>query len=151
MADMTPELKRLVDENEIRSLAMRYAQAADRRDTEAFASLFTEDAAIVGPGIEIRTKAVIGTVPKSLEANYERTYHIVHNHLITVGADEAQGEVYSQAHHLNTQEDGRVSDYIMAITYRDRYVRQGGAWLFSFRDLEVRWTQTQWVDMVASI
>jgi uncharacterized protein (TIGR02246 family) len=143
---MSAELRRLLDENEIRSLAFRYAQAADRRDGDALSRLFVEDGAIVGSGIELRTRDTIAQIPAGLSARFDATCHFVFNHLITLDGDDARGEVYSSAHHVKHQQDGPSSDLIMTIIYRDRYVRRDGAWFFVERDVDRKWTQTQYVD-----
>lgn len=144
-------LQALLDEREIRTLALRYAQAADRRDPTAWVELFTPDAAIEGSGVALQGLDRIAAIPQALASRYQRTYHTVLNHLITLNGDEAQGEVYSQAHHLSRQDDGRTSDYIMAITYRDRYVRRDGEWRFQHREIDLQWTQTLWVDPEAKV
>jgi hypothetical protein len=143
---VSAELRRLLDENEIRSLALRYAQAADRRDSDALTGLFVEDGAITGSGIDLQTRSAIGQIPAGLSARFDETCHFVFNHLITLDGDEARGEVYSSAHHVKHKQDGPSSDLIMTIIYRDRYVRRDGAWFFVERDIDRKWTQTQWVD-----
>jgi uncharacterized protein (TIGR02246 family) len=146
MADMTEALQRLVDEAEVRKLGLRYAQAVDRRDAAALTALFTPDGVIDVSGSARRGHEQIGRIPARLDRQFDRTYHTVFNQLVTVSGDAAEGEVYSTAHHLKRQDDGRVSDHIMAITYRDQCIRTADGWRFVRRDLDVQWTQTLWVD-----
>jgi ketosteroid isomerase-like protein len=146
MIGMSEGLKRLIDEAEIKALALSYAQAVDRRDAAALTALFSEDGTIGGLDVDDRGVEQIKKIPARLTRRFDQTYHTVFNHLITVSGDTAQGEVYSTAHHLKRQDDGRTSDYIMVITYRDRYVRQAAGWRFAHRQLEMQWTQTLWVD-----
>jgi uncharacterized protein (TIGR02246 family) len=145
------DLKRLLDENEIRNLALRYAEAVDGRDMAALTSLFTEDAAIEGSGVKLKGHGDIGQIRATMEANYDRTYHMVYNHLVRVDGDAAAGEVYSRSHHLKRQDDGRTSDLIMTITYGDRYVRRNGAWLFQHRAIDLKWTETRTVKGEAAV
>jgi ketosteroid isomerase-like protein len=146
MVDLNEGLRRLIDEAEIKALALGYAQAADRRDAAALMALFSDDGTIGGLGVAVRGMDQIAKIPSRLTQRFDQTYHTVFNHLITVSGDAAEGEVYSTAHHLKRQDDGRTSDYIMVITYRDRYVRQAAGWRFAHRQLEMQWTQTLWVD-----
>jgi uncharacterized protein (TIGR02246 family) len=139
-------LQVLLDERAIRALATGYAHFVDRREAEGLIALFTEDGALTGSGVNRRGHGEIGAIPAMMRKRFSQTYHIVHNHRISLDGDTATGEVYSQAHHLSQAEDGRTRDYIMAITYRDAYVRRDGAWLFKARDLDIQWTQTLWVD-----
>jgi hypothetical protein len=147
MADLTEALQRLVDEAEIKRLGLGYAQAVDRRDAAALTALFTQDGIIESLGVERRGHEQIGRIPARLDRLYDRTYHTVFNQTVTFDGAAADGEVYSMAHHLKQQEDGRTSDHIMAITYRDRYVRTESGWRFAERRLAMQWTQTVWVDV----
>jgi ketosteroid isomerase-like protein len=148
MADLTEALQRLVDEAEIKRLGLGYAQAVDRRDMAALTSLFTPDGSIEGAGVERRGHEQIGRIAARLDRLYDRTYHTVFNQTVAIdGAAAAEGEVYSTAHHLKRQDDGRTSDYVMVITYRDRYVRTESGWRFAERRLDLQWTQTVWVEV----
>jgi ketosteroid isomerase-like protein len=142
---MADELKRLLDESEIRNLGLRYAEAVDGLNMQALTALFTEDAAIEGSGVKLQGRGEIGQIEATMRAHYDRTYHMVYNHLVRVDGDAATGVVYSRSHHLKAQADGRTNDLIMTITYGDRYVRRGGAWLFEYRTLDLKWTETRQV------
>jgi uncharacterized protein (TIGR02246 family) len=151
MAELAPELQRLIDENAIRNLSMRYAHCVDRLDMDGLAALFTEDGAITGSGVDLKGRRQIAKIADTMRANFDRTYHTTHNHLVTVDGDRAEGEVLSASHHLKAQDDGRTSDLIMTITYFDAYVRQGGAWLFERRRVDLKWTETRWVEGNAKV
>jgi len=146
MADLDEALRRLVDEAEIRGLSLRYAQAVDRRDADALTALFTPDGALEGSGVVSRGREQIGKIPPMMKRRYDKTYHTLFNQFVAVDGDAATGEVYSMAHHLNRQEDGRTCDLVMAITYRDRYVRTADGWRFAHRGIELQWKQTAFVD-----
>jgi hypothetical protein len=151
MADLTEALQRLVDEAEIKRLGLGYAQAVDRRDAAALTALFAPDGVIESLGVERRGHEQIGRIPARLDRLYDRTYHTVFNQTVTLDAAAAAGEVYSTAHHLKRQDDGRTSDHVMVITYRDRYVRTADGWRFAERRLAVQWTQTTWVDVAEKV
>jgi ketosteroid isomerase-like protein len=147
MTDASEALRRLIDEAEIKRLGLRYAQAVDRRDAAGLTGLFTPDGVIEGAGVAMHGHEAIGKVPARVEGRFDKTYHTVFNQLVAAVGDAAEGEVYSMAHHLKRQEDGRVSDLVMAITYRDRYARTADGWRFVRRDLDLQWTQTLWVEL----
>jgi uncharacterized protein (TIGR02246 family) len=151
MADLTEALQRLVDEAEIKRLGLGYAQAVDRRDAAALTALFTPDGIIESLGVERRGHEQIGRIPARLDRLYDRTYHTVFNQTVAVDGDAAEGEVYSTAHHLKRQDDGRTSDHVMAITYRDRYVRTDSGWRFAERRLDLQWTQTAFVEVADKV
>ncbi|HEY3694391.1 nuclear transport factor 2 family protein [Phenylobacterium sp.] len=151
MAETAPDLRRLLDESEIRNLALRYAEAVDGRDMARLTGLFTEDAAIEGSGVKLNGRGEIAGIKAMLEASYDRTYHMVYNHLIRIDGDTAAGEVYSRSHHLKRQDDGRTNDLIMTITYGDAYVRRGGAWLFRRRHVDLKWMETRQVRGEAAV
>lgn len=132
---------RLADEAAIRRLALLYAQGVDRRDSSALAALFTPEARLEGSGVDVHGAVAIAAMPAAMARRYDRTYHIVHNHLVELDGDEARGEVYSEAHHLTREADG-TSDYVLAITYDDRYVRTEAGWRFSGRRLDIKWSRT---------
>jgi hypothetical protein len=136
------QLARLVDEAAIRRLALRYAQSVDRRDGAALAELFLPEARLDGSGVDVRGAAAIAAMPAAMARRYARTYHIVHNHLVELDGEEARGEVYSEAHHLTVEADGAASDYVLAITYADRYVRWNSGWRFAGRTLDIKWSRT---------
>lgn len=141
------DLQRLLDENALRALALRYADCVDICDRDGLAALFTEDAVICGSGVDIRGGAQIRKIPDRLTAQFDLTYHAVLNHLVSVAGDVAEGKVYSQAHHVTLAPDGSGADLIMTITYRDHCVRRGAAWLFDRRTLEIRWIETATVQI----
>jgi hypothetical protein len=117
-------------------LSAQYAIAADRRDGDAFASVFEPDGLLRGFVQEELRARVQGhdelrRVPASLR-RYARTMHFVGTVGYVVDGDEATGEVYCVAHHVSREP---VTDLIMHIRYEDRYRKASdGRWLFSQRD-----------------
>jgi hypothetical protein len=128
---------------EIRDLALRYAQCVDSRNGPALAALFTQDGIIDGSGYLTKGASKIAGIPAFLDTRYEATFHAVHNHLVEVDGDAAQGEVYATSHHLRKEVDGHLVDWVMIMRYHDKYVRQPGGWRFAHRHILLEWTETR--------
>jgi hypothetical protein len=139
---------RLRNEWALRKLAMNYARAVDRGDGPGFAALFTEDAAIEGPGFKVQGYAEISGNPGMLKQMYHSTMHTVLNHTASIHGDNADGETYCIAYHVNHPKDGVYTRLDWAIRYQDKYVHQNGIWLFSHRQLLVEWTEVSPVTMI---
>jgi ketosteroid isomerase-like protein len=130
----------------LRALVDRYASAVDARDADAFAALFTPDAALAvyeedgGEAVvEYRGTAALREVMDLLR-HFSTTFHLMANHLCAVDGDAASGEVYCMAHHLIASEDGET-DLVMYIRYRDAYERTPAGWRFARRDVMRQWTE----------
>jgi 3-phenylpropionate/cinnamic acid dioxygenase small subunit len=126
--DLGTRLDRIESQLAIGQLPIRYALAVDARDLDAWLACFRPD---VDMGRH-------GTGREALRAYIEpqlRTFracvHQICGHRIELDAtdrDRATGSVYCRAEH-------EVGDrwIIMAIRYRDDYVRLDGDWYFSRR------------------
>jgi len=135
------------DSEQIRDLALLYGRSVDRLDADLMSSIFTVDGVLEGGGYRVEGAARIGTlVMEILKAQFLRTYHAVHNHLLTIAGDSAEGEVYGIAHHILRKDDGLLHDHVMTMRYRDKYVRSAGAWKIAHRYYIVEWTQTAPID-----
>ena len=129
------------DVREIRDLAYRYAQAVDRRDSEALGQVFIEDGVIEGSGYLSEGRDRIMAIPPMMAKRYRATFHAVQNHLVEVSGDRATGEVYTMAHHLQQADDGSLTDLVMIMRYYDDYVRSPDGWRFARRKLNIDWTE----------
>ena len=136
------------DEWALRKLAMTYARTCDRGDGPGFAALFTEDAAVEGPGFKVQGYDQLAGNPGMLKQMYHSTMHTVMNHTATITGDTAEGETYCIAYHVNRPVDGVYTRLDWAIRYQDKYVRRNGAWLYSHRRLLVEWTEVTPVAMI---
>lgn len=124
------DLDRLLSLEAIRSLALRYALAADGKDLDAMASLFAPDVdnGRYGSGRE----GVKCFYAQSLR-KFHCSIHLVANHVIDVDDDEhAHGVVYCYARH-HVLEPAHWFDE--ALAYFDTYERIDGEWLFRRRRL----------------
>ena len=142
------DLRDLLDRQEIRDLALRYARAADRRDYALFEAICTEDARLSGhrgdpdttpPWFEVEGRDAIVASMRALE-RFESTLHVVSNQLVEIEGDRAHGETYCTAHHIH-REGGVAMNHTMAIRYQDRMVRTDGRWRFQQRRLAIDWEQ----------
>ena len=135
-------LERLIDEAALRRTAELYAQGADRRDKAVWAAIMTEDCVIEAPGIELKGRAQIVSALDIMATLYASTQHRVHNQVVSIAGDSAQGETYSVADHLSVA-DGRTTILTWAIRYQDRWRREAGQWRFAHRALVLDWTDTR--------
>jgi hypothetical protein len=143
MAAVTDQqLSRLIDENALRRSAELYAQGADRRDKELWASLVTSDCVIEGPGFKLVGRAEIVASLDFLATTYVATQHRVHNQVVTIEGDTARGETYCTADHVIVSATDR-SLLSWAIRYQDRWERAERQWRFMSRLLVLDWTETR--------
>ncbi|HEY1633896.1 MAG TPA: nuclear transport factor 2 family protein [Acidimicrobiales bacterium] len=138
----------IADRLTLREVSDRYARAVDRRDADAIADIFTEDAELSihepaeaePPSRVLRGRSEISGIPR-LIARYPKTFHFMGNALYEIDDDSATGEVYCVAHHL-THDPAGATDYVMLIRYLDAYQRcDDGRWRISSRRLLVDWTE----------
>ena len=124
----------------LRALVEQYARAADERDAELYADVFTDDGILHTGRGEIAGRADLLTVAPRL-ARYRATMHLVGNHHVVFdGDDAAHGQVYCQASHVR-EVDGVDWVYVMVIVYDDVYVREPRGWRISERRLDLRWSE----------
>jgi len=146
------------DEEALRWLSTAYAGAADDRDGEGLASLFTDDGALVVPKFPSDLRPVVTRrghdalvqVAEMLR-RYDRTFHLVTNHRFRVDGDTASGEVQCVAHHVSAAGGPETldpvhpgpagTDTVWFIRYRDRYRRTGAGWRFERRELDLQWVE----------
>jgi len=122
-------------------VAYRYARAVDRRDWALAATLFTDDAVLVGPRFELAGREQVLRALATVEQRYRATFHAVHNQTLAFAGDEASGETYCVANHL-FERDGRAMKLDWGIRYQDRYRRgPDGVWRLCRRELIVDWEQ----------
>jgi len=145
---------RRADLAELVSLSTAYAAAADARDGERFAALFVEEGELVvpkvptdlGPVVVRRGHAELRQVPDGLR-RYDRTFHQVSNHQITVEGDRADGVVQCTAHHASARSSDdptqgpEGTDLVWFIRYRDTYRRTDTGWRFARRILDLQWVE----------
>jgi hypothetical protein len=103
-------------------LMNRYADALDRRDWEAFAGLFTEDASFVAqyvtPGEPVEPllslgsrNTIVGVIGPIIEG-LSATHHMMSNHVVEPARDgrRARTSCYFRAHHHGAGERSHLFD-----------------------------------------
>ncbi len=135
-------LRRLLDEAALRRTAELYAQGADRRDKSTWAAITTEDCVIEAPGILLNGQREIVAALDVMAQLFVITQHRVHNQLVRIEGDRAQGETYGTADHVSEREGSRTL-LSWAIRYQDRWRREAGEWRFEHRRLVLDWSETR--------
>ncbi len=128
-------LQDVVDRDEIRELAARYAHRVAHNIPAA--DLYSDDGAFImrtpgEPVMEIRGRAELDRMLGLAATGTVRRYPMIHNHLVTVHGDEAEGLCSMEVSQI---QDGRMmkgSGY-----YEDRYRRIDGVWKFVVRDISL--------------
>ena len=123
----------------IRDIAYLYATAVDQRDYPLFESIITEDANIYGPNFSFDGIDEVMTGMRAIE-HFKRTFHAVHNHIVTIEGDLAEGEIYCIANHIYDKE-GIERKLDWGIRYQDKYRRTESGWRLYDRELILDWTQ----------
>jgi hypothetical protein len=137
------------DRRAIKQVILNYAYCVDQRDGAGFAALFAPGAKLATSMGTHDTQEKLKAIPGQVGDYYKKTYHTLLNCMITVNGDKGTGVTYSAAHHLTPGGDGKYTDYIMYITYRDRFVKGPKGWQFEHRDVVLEFTQSVLVENVS--
>lgn len=113
----------------IRQLHARFVDAVFRKDADAFAQCFAENAEWKIAGMHIRGRNEIGTMFAKLLGICARVQIIAGTPVLNLEKDSVTGR-------LNVTELAKMVDGTSALTlgvYYDRYVEEGGLWRFQWR------------------
>ncbi|GAB4477870.1 MAG: hypothetical protein OHK0018_08810 [Erythrobacter tepidarius] len=122
-------------------LAALYMRGLDRLDEALVAAQFWPDARCEY-GIFNGNPADFAAFCMAALQGHARNHHMLGQHVIAfTGPDEAYGEVYYQAYHRVTGEDGSPRDLFVAGRYVDRYERRGAIWKIAYRSELVDWVR----------
>jgi hypothetical protein len=124
--DLADRIDRIESRQAIGQLPIRYALAVDSRDLDAWVGCFRPD---VDMGRHGSGREALRRYIEPQLRGFHRSVHQICGHRVElVDADRATGSVYCRAEH-------EVGDrwVVMAICYRDDYVRLDGEWYFSRR------------------
>ncbi len=131
----------LIEKQAILELVYCYSRAVDRRDFGLLESLYARD------GIDDHTGLFCGPardfvawLAQALEG-VDATTHHVHNALITVDGERAEGEVYLTAYNRLRAADGTLSDFVQGLRYLDHYRRESSGWRFARRTVVCDWAR----------
>lgn len=143
-------LAKLIAKDEIRTLALLYSRAVDRKDIALLRDLYTEDATDThGDSFDGNQKDYCDFIERAFPHMPYSGHHAC-NHLIDVdlAAGTACGEVYAIAWHAipdgrNGPEGGGQLEDLMAVRYIDNYrLCADGKWRFAKRvvtyDMKIR-------------
>jgi hypothetical protein len=134
-------------------LSLRYAAAADGRDSVGFAELFEPDGELVVPNypddprsmVVCRGRDRLRAAPQALR-RYVHTMHVVSNAILRLDGDAGTGSVVCVAHHVEASPE--PIDTVWYIRYDDRYRRIDGSWRFAQRILRLQWIEVHPVHLV---
>jgi uncharacterized protein (TIGR02246 family) len=134
---MSTALDELLARDEIRQLMARYNTAGDTGRREEFASVFTEDAQLVAPNLDLRTREAIvaGLFQAPDAASAKRPAFRVYRHHLTTckidvtGPDAAKGRTYFLV----------ITDVGLDHTgvYTDEFQREADGWKISRRQVRL--------------
>jgi ketosteroid isomerase-like protein len=130
---------------ELNQLAYRYARAVDRCDMDLFKTVFTPDARLRAynpdqdePFNDIRGHDQLVKVNEIMSTMFDKTMHMMVNHMVEVDGDTATGEVMCTARHIPK---GGKDVLTIHIRYLDSYVRQDGEWKIADRHIRFQWAE----------
>jgi len=130
----------MTDVEQIQDLVARYADAVCRRDQEAWAATWAEDALWQLPGApETRGRDNIVALWVGAMANFPFVAQLVYNSTVSVDGDSATGRMYITEQ--MTVADGSERSSIGV--YQDRFVRTDGGWLFAERHYSILWNKVE--------
>jgi hypothetical protein len=137
---MDEALAELLAKQAITELVWNYSRAVDRHDFALLRTLYTED------GTDDHGSMYCGSASGFVDWLEQAmaqvdTSHAVHNHLISVSGDTAEGEAYVTAYNRIADGEGGWNEFIQGLRYIDRYRRTAGRWQFSARTVTVDWAQ----------
>jgi len=133
------DVEELLAREGIERLAGQYHMAGDRGDATAYAALYAEDGVLVSMGDALNGRQAIHDYIAGVRStNYggarQPTYlhHQLCTHSIEItGPDTARGKAYFTVYtDCGPDHHG---------TYRDKYVRVNGTWLFAQRKVDTQW------------
>lgn len=119
----------------IRQLHAHFMDAVFRKDAEAFAQCFAENAEWKIAGLHIRGRKEIGELFGKLLAICARVQIIAGTPVLTLEKDCVAGRI-------NVTELAKMTDGSSAMTlgiYYDRYVEEGGRWRFQWRHFSLHY------------
>lgn len=145
-------LRELEDREAIHDLQYEYAYAVDQNDWEAFLAFFTDDASIEFPEHSSEDPAYHGPAElrkfcTSIEEGRRFMAHMLHNGVVEVDGDTAQGEWYFEVPEVVA--DG-TAVWVQG-RYEADYKRIGDDWRFARLRIHLHYSadyETGWADEV---
>lgn len=123
----------LADRIELRELLDSYADAVLRQDAADWGSLWARDAVWNLAGHDVEGRDAIVEAWKGAMSEFSITAFVQASGSVRVDGDTAVGECQTVERLIET--GGRIRDIRGA--YKDRFVRENGAWRFASRDYRI--------------
>ena len=120
----------LEDELALRNLMSRYVDAVNRRDAQAWAATWDDNASWNLLGNDVTGKDNIIALWQQMMAGFEFALMMPSSCLFAVDGDTASGHWYLQEYTRDTQ--GNTGNIISR--YLDTYSKRDGQWLYQSRD-----------------
>ena len=127
MADAVRE-----DEQAIRALVERYADAVNRRDAGDWSALWAEDGVWEAFGRRIAGRDAVVAAWTAAMGAFDLVFHVAHGAVIDVLGDQARARWTVSERLRDTA--GRPG--LLLALYHDQYRREAGAWRFTHRRLQ---------------
>lgn len=139
---MSDELQRLLDRQSIVDVTVAYCRALDHLDWNLLGSCFAEDGVLdVGPwGVHHGRQAIVDLC-RPLFPGFDRTQHIVANHVVRVDGDTASATCALVAEHLLRASELGGDQTTTRGIYHDELVRTADGWKIAHRRLEIVWRE----------
>jgi hypothetical protein len=133
---MSDELRKWVDEQQVRDACMAYLAGVDRRDIQVYLRAFTADATVSlfdgAMTVPVAQLVKDGGLDKG---GFEHTSHTPASQVIAVDGDTATADTLVTA--VLVSADGPVT--VRGLRYRDDLVRTADGWRISLRRHSVLW------------
>ena len=137
MSDLQP----IADRVEIEALRGEFTDATMDRDYDRLASLFTHDAVLRIPAVNVEfvgQKEIRAGLERLGEGLWDYLVQTTHPGTIQLEGETASGRAYVQS--FGQMRDG--SSHLNYSVYRDRYQRTSEGWKFAERVNEIRYVDT---------
>lgn len=124
--------------DELRNLLERYARAADERNVDALAALFTADAVVVGTRGEQPIADWLDTMREPRA--FPTSMHVFGNPLVELSDDGSQAtlDTYAVVYQLGDAANGQ-RDLTLGMRYHDDVVRETDGWRIRARRAASVW------------
>jgi 3-phenylpropionate/cinnamic acid dioxygenase small subunit len=130
----------LIDRFAIIDLFNRYATGADKRDSALYRSCFTDEINlnVTGATTSTEKRTADAWVEQAIGGLgfFERTQHMISNHIININGDQADAIAYLQAQHFN-----KGSRWTVWGTYSNQLTRTSDGWKISSLALSFDWQE----------
>ncbi|WP_455357291.1 nuclear transport factor 2 family protein [Streptomyces sp. SYSU K217416] len=136
------------DQLALRRLVDTYAFALDGRDASGFTEIFVPEGRLVAhqpDGALMWERSGAQELVKMFDdlSVFDRTFHLVANHVAEVDGDTATGTTYCLAHHYTAGSVGSSTDLVVPVRYEDTYARTADGWRIVTRTVRAQWYESR--------